>query len=681
MIDVEEHKYNDDPAKGHPDVRTYLKNVSYFFIGNGLIQAAIQFSPENDGSPYGLIIMDPDKLQTKRNSFSLDEQNGIKNTMLSLVNAYTGEDLKCQNLKACWSFKNFVPATEISWESGPLNIKESFYCRDNKKPGLVRKISIRNSSEKSINLTLMTGLPEHVFIKNNDCIKGMSILELYIQYDLDIQKESLSLKLVFKAEPEAEIVEYWKNIAHCKSGSKLVNKLFEMSSSLLPSVISKNGKVDASIWQYNREWVRDHSYMAIGLILSGSISLAGVVLQRLLDEFISDNGSPMDSSEERDYDEVELDQNGLLLSTIKTYYLWSADLEFIINNWKKIKLLADFPMKDIFYHEQSGMLYNRRDFWERHRAHGIEPGIEFIHQAMIVSGLKDAAFMAGLLSKKTEAKRWNKFADTLKTNIFENPQYKMFDERGFIKRRSLDSAVQEKIHPHEDSGLPEGVPLKQNIDHLLRPDTSCAIPIAFGFISPDSEIVQSTLREMEILWNQDWNIGGHARYNYSSEADSSGPWPFSSIIVARANMEAENYENVWRTLKWLDNIPGSLSGSWFEMYGDRISPPYAQIGITPWTWGEIIMLVVQHIVGIFPEENFIRIKPNLLPGMKKINFSVPIRNTRLHINIKCEKDINEPIFKCNSGIIKQIKNEIYINYSKNKIFITATVGARRAVPI
>jgi len=429
-------------------------------------------------------------------------------------------------------------------------------------------------------------------IKNNDYIKASDKLELYIQYNLDIQKESLSLKLVFNAEPDTEIVEYWKNIALCKSGSKLINKLFHMSSCLLPSVISKKGKVDASIWQYNREWVRDHSYMAIGLILSGSLFLAEVVLQRLLKEFISDNGSPMDSSEERDYDEVELDQNGLLLSTIKTYYLWSADLDFIRKNWQKIVLIADFPLKEVFYHKPSGMLFNSRDFWERHRAHGIEPEIEFIHQAMLVSGLKDAAFLAGLLSKKTEA-----------------------------------------------------------------------------------EIVQNTLKEMEILWNQDWNIGGHARYNFSSEADSSGPWPLSSVIVARANMEAGNYEQVWRILKWLDEIPGSLSGSWFELYGDRISPPYAQIGITPWTWGETIMLVVQNIIGIFPEKEYIRIKPNLLPGMGNINFSVPIRNTRLHIKIKYVKEIKIPVFKCNSGIIKQIKNEVHVNYSKSDIIINGTVGA------
>lgn len=62
MIDVKEHIYHDDPKVGHPDVKTRLKDGYYFFLGNGLIQAAIQVAPSNDGSPLGLIIMNPEQL-------------------------------------------------------------------------------------------------------------------------------------------------------------------------------------------------------------------------------------------------------------------------------------------------------------------------------------------------------------------------------------------------------------------------------------------------------------------------------------------------------------------------------------------------------------------------------------------------------------------------------------------
>ncbi len=45
MIDVKEHIYDDDPNIGHADVRTALKDLSYFFLENSLIQAAVQYSP------------------------------------------------------------------------------------------------------------------------------------------------------------------------------------------------------------------------------------------------------------------------------------------------------------------------------------------------------------------------------------------------------------------------------------------------------------------------------------------------------------------------------------------------------------------------------------------------------------------------------------------------------------
>ncbi len=43
MVDFSEHVYGDDPTRGHPDCRTRLDRVSYFLLGNGLVQAAVQW--------------------------------------------------------------------------------------------------------------------------------------------------------------------------------------------------------------------------------------------------------------------------------------------------------------------------------------------------------------------------------------------------------------------------------------------------------------------------------------------------------------------------------------------------------------------------------------------------------------------------------------------------------------
>ena len=102
MINVQEHVYSDDPDQGHPDVRTRLKDASYFFLGNGLIQAAVQFSPSGEGSPYGLLIMSPEKLEPKRKALTFDPESGLEETMIRLKIVGKEDQIKPLNLSAQW---------------------------------------------------------------------------------------------------------------------------------------------------------------------------------------------------------------------------------------------------------------------------------------------------------------------------------------------------------------------------------------------------------------------------------------------------------------------------------------------------------------------------------------------------------------------------------------------------
>ena len=102
MIDVKEHLYDDDPAKGHPDVRTKLKDVSYFFLGNGHIQAAVQIAPSGEGTPVGLLIMNPEHLGKKREALTYDPDSGLENTMIRLISAPTDKTTGTGDLEAGW---------------------------------------------------------------------------------------------------------------------------------------------------------------------------------------------------------------------------------------------------------------------------------------------------------------------------------------------------------------------------------------------------------------------------------------------------------------------------------------------------------------------------------------------------------------------------------------------------
>lgn len=701
MIDFQEHFYNDDPKEGHPDVRTRLKDVSYFFLGNGLIQAAVQAAPGGEGTPLGLLIMNPEYLGKKREALTLDPESGLENTMLLITRrpgtvpwesppaegdpGGEGRTHFSQSnvpFKAEWYNDFGVPAVRVEWESGDFCVNEFFYCPNRSMAQLIREIRIKSLVDSIFDLELQTGITTpgqggflKKIVKKNICMAPEVEEKIFLEYTLDAEKNQVGLDLVHQVMIEKEAEQYWEKTAQFYPGSPLLERYFNASRFQLPAVISRSGKVDASIWQYNREWVRDQAMMAVGLTLSGFHETARKLLQRLLKEFVTDEGQTIDSSEIREPDEVELDQNGALLYALENYVLWTDDQSLISENWDKIKATAEFPLKDIFLYKPSGMLCNTREYWERHKIHGIKPGIELIYQVFAVVGLYSAVALARLLGEYEEAIRWKTRAKEIKKSVLFHPDFCLVNDRGFIKRRRSSGKIHESIRSRKKAHLPPGVPLSSKGNHFLNPDASTALPIALGFVPPDSPIAAATMNHLELLWNQEWSSGGYGRYHVSSEPDSPGAWPFPSLFIARAYMEMGNLDRVCRILEWLDTIPGSISGSWFENYGDRISPPFPQVGITPWTWAEMIILLVHHVLGIRPEEEHIRFRPRLLPGLEKVKGSLPIRNFRLHLNLVSAAGRAFPTFKSDSVFIRSSGGEILIPYPQDDIIIRAEIPA------
>ena len=670
MIDVQEHFYDDDPSKGHPDVRTRLKDVSYFFLGNGFIQGAVQFAPGGEGTPVGLLIMDPEHLRKKREALTLDPDSGLENTMVRVQSGHSLHAPQSKNVDVGWLPEYPVPAVRVRWRTRDFDVTEHLYCPDRSQPVLLREVRIRNLKKGEIRASLVTGILDKT-IEHEFRLGPQGETTVFLQYTLDSPGEQVRLDCASKRGASQEALDYWERAAAVSFDLPLLDHYFNASRVQLPAVISHGGKVDGSIWQYNREWVRDQAMVAVGLTVSGHHELACSMLKRLLEEFVTDEGDTIDSSEKRHPDEVELDQNGVLLYALKNYVLWSADQEIITRNWDKIVITAEFPLKDVFRHQPSGLLANRREYWERHKAHGIEEGMELVHQLWTSLGLSSAAELARLISHEAEAERWERRAEWIKYAILHHAQYRLVNDRGFIKRRKIDSSVQESAEPSPDALLPEGVPLSASGTHLLNPDASASLPIALGFVSPASPVALSTLASLEGLWNQGWKGGGYGRYHVSSEPDSPGPWPFPSLFIARAYLEAGDHKKVWRVLRWLETLPGARAGSWFEFYGPRHAPPYPQVGITPWTWAEMLILLAHHIIGIQPEVNHLRIRPKLLPGIKRIRALFPLRKGRVNLEIKKALKGESPGFRSNGTVIKSSDKEAFIGYSKNELWIEA----------
>jgi GH15 family glucan-1,4-alpha-glucosidase len=264
-------------------------------------------------------------------------------------------------------------------------------------------------------------------------------------------------------------------------------------------------------------------------------------------------------------------------------------------------------------------------------------------------GLAAAASLARMTGHAADAARWDEAAARLRHATLTDAVYGLVHEGQLIKRRRLDGSVQARIDPLPDARLPASVPLAAPGPHWLNPDTCTVLPIAFGFVDASSPLAAATLRSVELLWNQDWRDGGYGRYHVSSEPDSPGGWPFASIFVARAAIDAGQPDRAWRVLRWLDTVPGAAAGSWFEYYGPRAAPPFPQVGVIPWTWSEMLALFVHHILGVHLDERHVRVRPRLLPGLDRVTASIPIRDGRLELGIERSKDAGTPVARVRQG--------------------------------
>lgn len=634
-MDVKEHFYTDDPSVGSPDVRTNLPGVDYYFLGNGQIQAAIQICPSEEATPLGLLLMRPGRFGAKRAALTFDPETGLLPTMLRIRAGERIHRPRPAHVHAQWTDRDGLPAVRITWRDGAIAAEELFYCPDRTSPTLLRQIRARDTRAVNAELTFSTGPPSRPIERTIACdVDGACAASLVYRLMPEESRRKVVIEWCDAPPPAPDAVAHANHLTTCSTSSVLLDHLYSASRRQLPAVLGTRGEMDGSIWQYNHEWVRDQAMVARSLIMLGETELARAMLTRLLTEFVTDEGATIDSDQMRAAGDVELDQNGELLSSLMTYIDWTSDTAILHEHWDRIEAVAEFPLRDVFRHEPSGLLHNQREYWERHGLHGIEDGMELMNQFYVSVGLSDAARLARLVDRDEQARRWREHADRLKRAMLHDERFGLVHDGRLIKRRGLTGDVQQTITAPSGADLPPGIPLLEDGPHLLNPDASMALPIAMEFIDPAGDLARCTLDDLEQLWNQRWDGGGYGRYHMTSEADSPGAWPFPSLFIARACLEAGDDEKAWRVLNWLPSAPGGKAGSWFEFYGPRPVPPYPQIGIVPWTWAEIICLFIHHLLGVRPKSDELVLRPRLLPGLDRAQASVPLRSHRLDLTVR-----------------------------------------------
>jgi hypothetical protein len=416
----------------------------------------------------------------------------------------------------------------------------------------------------------------------------------------------------------------WAATSSVTTEDATVQEIFDNARIGLPAMIADNGVMDPGIFEYGAQWVRDTSNTLLGALHAGHFELARSGLKQVLDKLIAPDGNAMIASAFDDPDREQFDQMGELLHALKAHRDWTGDDSLVRENRTRLLALIERPLRPEF-RDDTGMVHNRREFWER----TLDDANELAYQTYVILGLRDAAALAEPLGAQDRADRWRGEADRIQKSLLSHPTRALVENGRLIKRRSVTSEHVKTIH--FPASAPD-VPLKTEHLNLLEPDATMALPIALGLVEPSGPVARQTLDDLEGLWNARWFGGGYERYHSSGQCDQPGPWIFATCFILRAQHEAREFDRSRRTLEWLNTVQGGRTGAWFEEIPlVRSQAPTA--GILPWNSGEISLFIVRHLLGVRFEGATLVLKPALYPGSPPVRADLRFRQGRLVLDI------------------------------------------------
>jgi hypothetical protein len=659
----------------HRDYISYREGLEYYVLGNGRIQCVLQTAATAEaGTHCGLFVMSPEHFSRKASTYLYHPERGAENTRFFVTVNGRGYVPEFATSRVTWDFPDGVPTLRIEWPAGDVIVVEQLTAPMG-MPAIVRSVFLRNTGAAPVTVTARALLypnlmlfDEYAVDREKRCLttRGFRVLHLASAEATSAADRQLSFDfgsippggdrsctLVLSSDDfwtgtapgsvsalRAKSGEFWRGTARIDTGDAGLEKLFNVSKAGIRAAVAWNGKMDGGIWQYNLEWVRDQSMVAVAAAMCGmsdpaSDDAAPRLLERMLERSVDTQGGTVDSSRTRTPDMMELDQNGALLHALWTHWVWTGDDSLIKKNLSKITRVGEYLQKADFVDADSGLLKNSREYWERDARYGVREGFENSYQLWSIVGFEALADMtADIGGSASASQRWRDAARKLRGAFLTHPRQALVERGVLIKRRLPDGSVQRLFEPPNRASLPQGMPLATERESFCDPDTSCVLPIIHGIVDARGAVAKATLDAMETLWNQRWDGGGYGRYHVSSEPDSPGPWPFPSMFVARANLEAGNHDRVWRTLRWLMETQGGAGGAWWEFYGERPTPPLPPVGLVVWTWAEIVMFFIHHLVGARPQPSELILAPHLLDGLDTVRAELTLRGSRREIILR-----------------------------------------------
>ena len=418
-----------------------------------------------------------------------------------------------------------------------------------------------------------------------------------------------------------------------QTDDRTIAGIFDKARFGLSGMIADNGAMDAGIFEYGNQWVRDTSNTALGAIHAGQFEIARAALARMLTKMVSKEGVTMIAGNFEKPDLEQFDQMGELLHVLKAYRDWTGDDSLIREHRELLLALIERPLRPQF-RDETGMVHNRREFWER----TFTDAYELAYQTYLISGLRDAADLAPALGAEDRAARWRSEADRTLKAMLSHPSRALVNDGRLIKRRKVTGEVAD--YPDGLRGFPPDVPMSTERHHKLMPDAydglahcsgrrGCAFrpgPAHAG--RPGGPVEYALVR---------WRL---RPVSHQQPAGPAGAWTFATTFILRAQHDAGMLDRSRRSLEWLNTMAGGRTGAWLEEI-PAVRSQAKSAGIIPWTSAEVALFVVRHYLGVRFDGDQLVLRPALYPGSPAIEADLRFRSSRLQIVIDGPGPIRE----------------------------------------
>lgn len=650
--------------------QSYFYGRKYFVLRSGRAKIIVQSDKANIGPAFTYLLYDAQnsaQIDRKEKAFNYVSQEGFSSSALKVIMKNYPFTALGNNTEAQWITYEGIPSVQGTWWAGGIKVNEIITPIFEKE--LFRRRVILSSVDlvASENIHLQLSLPTPAQLVKDDImitqhkrslialftrednpfqtIHSREHLEIgpitldpgeqktidtYLYLDLHATNEdesyrnALALRNSRPQQMEAS-VQVWTNSNTIRTDDTLIMNLFDACRFALPGFVSADGQTAAGVFEYGAQWVRDASNTVRGVVSIGQFELARAMLSYMLKNMITEEGTTMISGGFDKPDMEQFDQMGEFMHAMKYYVDWTGDVSLLEENKKKILTMISRPLHSTFL-DSTGMVHNRREFWERH----FEDAYELAYQTWVIQGLRDAIDLAKYMNATDKVAEWRTIADRMQNAMLNHPTMKLVHEGHLIKRRNITGKIADTLI--NKNGIPGVAGSPAVVEQVIRlmPDATLALPIFLRIIDPNSQLAKNTLLELEKLWNRRWTFGGYDRYNTSSQGDQPGPWTFATTFIMQAQHAAGTFDKSRNSLNWLYTQEGGSTGAWHEEI--PIIETHRS-GLLPWTSAEISYFIVHDILGFQFKGEQLFVKPALYEQTASVKAKLRYRKGWIDLTI------------------------------------------------